>query len=166
MQLGKATLVEVNDERNAHKNVWQVVLFYFGFSREMPETARLRAGIADSEKQRLELEGKLQASLTENRIAKEELEITNRGKAFLTLGLLCYMIVHPSGFPFLVGLFLLGVVYGNPLLRFVQKLWSYAAKQIPQLTAHLARLAQQVHRGIHDWRWKSTRAPRSFSTSH
>jgi hypothetical protein len=169
MQWGKATLVEVNEERNVHKNVWQIVLFYFGISRETREMARLRTSVADTEKRYLEVEGKLQASMAESRIAGEQLATARAGRAYLTLGLVFYMFTHPSGSAFLVGLILLGAAHGNHLRRLVENLGPYVSQRIPQAIAYLVRLLEclikEIRSGMRDWRWKSVLTSRNFNAA-
>src|SRR5258708_25242918 len=96
MQVGKATLVEVNDERNAHKNVWQIVLFYFGISRETPEMARLRSSAAASEKKCSELEEKYHAAEFEKQAQGKKLATAYAAIAVLVVTVVLCMIFSPD----------------------------------------------------------------------
>jgi len=84
MQLGRATLVELNAERNAHKNVWQIVLFYFGLSRETPEMARLHTRADTAEKERLEWELKYRVSESEKESLRNQLTTAGVRMGLLT----------------------------------------------------------------------------------
>ena len=77
MQLGKATLVEVNDERNACKYEWKFVLFEFGSARHKAEAARLQSGFEVSEKRRLNFEETFQSNVLEIESLKHKVATTS-----------------------------------------------------------------------------------------
>jgi hypothetical protein len=135
MQLGKATLVEVNDERNACKYEWKFVLFEFGSARDKAEAARLQSGLGVSEKRRLELEETCQSNVLEIESLKHKITTTSvekmRGEVFLTIPLALYMVFHHNEPVFFIAATLLCVVYGPAFSRLAGTIRGYVSRHAP-----------------------------------
>lgn len=160
MQLGKATLVEVNDERNACKYEWKFVLFEFGSARHKAEAARLQSGLGVSAKRRLELEEACQSNVLEIESLKHKVTTTRvekmRGEVFLTIPLALYMVFHHNEHVFFIAATLLCVVYGSRLLHFARSVSAYVSRHAPEA---LRRLRENVRVTILSWRerWRASR---------
>jgi hypothetical protein len=82
---------------------------------------------------------------------------------------LLWSIILPKRIAFPLDLVVLGVVFGNPMLRLLENLSSYVSRRIPQAIAFLIqlieRLIKQIRSGMRDRRWKSVLTSRSFNTA-
>lgn len=169
MQLGKATLLEVNDERNVNKNVWQFVLCYFGRSRENPEMARLQIRFEESEKLRSDTEKNLRESSSEKQILRKQLGIKTAQTRWLTFAVVIYILFYHSVPAFVFGLVVIAVVHGNYLLqllenpnvratdalRVVAGFWQFASERLGKARLAVLLCAQQMLVRIRDRKWKS-----------
>jgi hypothetical protein len=160
MQLGKATLVEVNDERNACKYEWKFVLFEFGSARHKAEAVRLQSGLEVSEKRRLELEESCQSNVLEIDSLKHKVTTTSvekmRVQVFLTIPLVLYMVFYHTGPAFFVSLTLLCVVYGADVLQLARSIGAYTSRHAPEALRSLSENGRVKIRFFHE-RWRAGR---------
>jgi hypothetical protein len=95
-----------------------------------------------SEKRCDELQTMCAAQALENESLKQQLATASAAKGFLTMALAVYIAFYHAGPPFLVALTVLGVVYGNHLLRLADRMKMYASRQMPEkLPGHQALAA-------------------------
>jgi hypothetical protein len=177
MQLGKATILEVNDERNAHKNVWQVVLFYFGFSRNRDELERLRNANTASEKKCIEREEKYRAAEVKSQAQCEKLATAQAAIAVSVVTVILLMIFPQTRF--LIGAVGLSFALGGLLLpeanrlgryvgeglRLSASLCQFTSREISSVLGHIVQFVERIYRRIRDWRSKSVPVSRSFNTA-
>jgi hypothetical protein len=83
--------------------------------------------------------------------ALQEKLATAQAKIALATGGLLWSIIFPRTGVF-VGLVVLGVVCGNPLLRLVESLKVSASQQIPHAVAYLGQLIERARSGIRRWK--------------
>jgi hypothetical protein len=130
--------------------------------REGSEKVRgLQGRAVTAEKRCSELEEKNREVESKVQALQEKLAAAHAKMALATLGLLWSMIFARTGV--LVGLVVLGVVCGNPLLRLVERLKVSASQQIRHAIAYLGKLIECARNGIRSW--KSVPQARSFSAS-
>ena len=112
-------------------------------------------------------------------------------KLFATVGLVPYMIDHPSGMPFYSALAMLGMIHRSTLvdlavvlgsqlfpiitsfkkyvsqgLRLRTRLSQSTSRQIRPLLGHLSQFTKRIHRTIRDWQWKPIKVSPSFGPTH
>jgi len=156
MQLGKATLIEVNEERNTCKNVFQLVLCHFGFSRDKGETMQLRSKVEALTKDCAEFKERVHSSALENQTLKQQLRAATTHKMYLTVGIVLNLMFHHTGPAFFVSLTLLYVVYGGGVLQFAERIREYLGRHAPEA---LRSLRENVRVKVRFWheRWRVSR---------
>ena len=178
MQVGKTTLLEVNEERIVHKNVWQLVLFYFGFSKNNAEIERLlnaNATLAEKcselEEKNRESELKLQAFNEKLVTAHVALAVSVATGIVLVIFPQTRILIGSVGLALVCGIYLRALLttlrrYVSQVLLLTARFWRSASRQIRPVFGHLVQFVKRTCRSIRNWKWKAAPVSGSFSTSH